>query len=143
MNITSSTAVTFVGFKEPPSSDINKFVVEEVTLDDFELQIGNNIDVKLISPAEAEAIQSSCGGWDPNIKTILGQRVELAGIDSVRGTVNVKVCGKIYSLSPSLLNNANMSTIVESPHPYENDQDVYTVVEMSGANGYIVSFDEQ
>jgi len=33
--------------------------------------------------------------------------------------------------------------IMESPHPYENNQDVYTVVEMSGVTGYIVTFDEQ
>eukprot|EP01042_Synura_sphagnicola_P001742 gene1742-2043_t len=36
-----------------------------------------------------------------------------------------------------------MSKIIESPHPYENNQDVFTVVEMPGATGYIVSFDEQ
>ena len=33
--------------------------------------------------------------------------------------------------------------MVESPHPYENNRDVYTVVEMSGATGYTVTFDEQ
>jgi len=57
-----------------------------------------------------------------------------------------------YFISASTVNESSRITVttisdscvvIVSPHPYENDQDEYTVVEMSGANGYIVTFDEQ
>ena len=50
-------------------------------------------------------------------------------------------CFKIFHLSANILGANEVQ--VESPHPYENNRDVYTVVEMSGATGYTVTFDEQ